>query len=90
MELHVREQIADGELPKGSYELLRGAWLMGEYKRGQAAGITGYKSRAAREVLSSLVKKGYLVSDSEKGPVRLGFPPEATERWLPMLYPEGG
>ena len=89
MELHVREQIADGELPKGSYELLREAWLMGEYKRGQAAGITGYKARAAREVLSILVRKGYLGSDTEKGPVRLLFPARAVERWLPMLYPEG-
>lgn len=87
MRIHIQEEIAFKRLPKGTFELLREAWLMGEFRRGQAAEITQYKERAARDVLSTLLEKGYLVADNERGPVRLGFPPEARERWLPRLYP---
>jgi Fic family protein len=87
MQIHIQEEIALKKLPKGSFELLREAWIKGEFKRGQSADITGYKERAAREILGTLLQKGYLVSDNERGPVRLGFPHEAVERWLPRLYP---
>lgn len=87
MSIHIQEEIALKRLPKGSFELLREAWLTGEFKRGQAAQITGYKERAARDVLTTLLDKGYLVSDNERGPTRLGFPIGAVERWMPRLYP---
>ena len=61
--------------------------MAGEFKRGQAATLTGYKERAARDVLATLLEKGYLVSDNKLAAVRLGFPIEAVERWLPRLYP---
>jgi len=84
--LHVEEMIAMKELPKGSYALLREALLIGEFQRGKAQEITGFKDRAAREVLYALVKKGLLVSDTPRGPVRLGFPVDVVERWFPLLY----
>lgn len=87
MSIHVQEEITLKRLPKGSFELLREAWVAGEFKRGQAAAITGYKERAARDVLTTLLEKGYLVSDNKLAPVRLGFPADAVERWLPKLYP---
>ncbi len=87
LSLHVQEEVALKRLPKGSFALLREAWMAGEFKRGQAATLTGYKERAAREVLTALLEKGYLVSDHKLAPVRLGFPAEAVERWLPRLYP---
>lgn len=87
MRIHVEEMIAMKELPKGSYSLLREALLIGEFERGRAEDITGLKDRAAREVLYSLVKKGLLVSDTPRGPVRLGFPVDVVERWFPLLYP---
>ncbi|MDO9478718.1 MAG: hypothetical protein Q7L07_18565 [Pseudohongiella sp.] len=37
----VQEVIAMKNLPKGSFELLRQAWITGEFKRGQAAAMTG-------------------------------------------------
>jgi len=89
MSIHVQEETAMKRLPKGSFELLREAWVAGEFKRGHAAAITGYKERAARNVLTALLDKGYLVSDNKLAPVRLGFPAEAVERWLPKLYPAG-
>lgn len=87
MRIHVEEMIAMKELPKGSYALLREALLVGEFVRGKVKDITGLKDRAAREVLYVLVKKGLLVSDTPRGPVRLGFPIDVVERWFPLLYP---
>ncbi|MEE8056439.1 MAG: Fic family protein [Pseudomonadales bacterium] len=87
MEIHIKEEIAIKRLPKGSFALLREALYVGEFKRGKAEEITRYQERQAREVLSKLLEKGYLVSATERGPVRLGFPLDAVERWLPKLYP---
>ncbi|VAW80169.1 FIG00987904: hypothetical protein [hydrothermal vent metagenome] len=87
MRIHVEEMIAMKELPKGSYALLREALLVGEFERGNVKDITGLKDRAAREVLYSLIKKGFLVSDTPRGPARLGFPIDVVERWFPLLYP---
>lgn len=85
--IHINEEVEMKNLPKGSFNLLREAWLAGEFKRTRAAEITGYKERAARDILKALIEQGYLVSDTPKGPVRLGFPIEAVERWFPRLYP---
>ena len=87
MRIHVEEMIALKALPKRSYALLREALLTGEFERGKVENITGLKDRAAREILYALVKKGLLVSDTPRGPVRLGFPIDVVERWFPLLYP---
>lgn len=87
MRIHVEEMIAMKELPKGSYALLREALLIGEFDRGKVKEITGLKDRASRDVLYALTKKGLLVSDTPRGPVRLGFPIDVVERWFPLLYP---
>lgn len=87
MRIYIEEEIALKKLPKGSYALLREALLIGEFERGKAAELTGYKERAARDILNALVKKGLLVSDTPKSAVRLGFPIDVVERWFPLLYP---
>ena len=89
IELYARDEVNAERLPKGSLALLREALFVGEFERGKAPEITGYKDRAARKVLSALVKKGLLVSDTPKSAVRLAFPyEEVVERWFPKLYPE--
>ncbi|MBL4589904.1 MAG: Fic family protein [Alphaproteobacteria bacterium] len=88
MRIHIEEEIAMKKLPKGSYSLLREALLVGEFERGKAEELTGYKERAARDVLNALTKRGLLVSNTSRGPVRLGFPIEVVERWFPLLYPD--
>ena len=87
MRIHVEEMIAMKQLPKGSYSLLREALLVGEFERGKVVDITGFKDRAAREIMYALLKKGLLVSDTPRGSVRLGFPIDVVERWFPLLYP---
>jgi hypothetical protein len=67
--------------------LLREALLAGEFERGQAPTVTGYKERMARMVLSQLLDLGLLVSSGPRAPVRLGFPIAVVVRWFPALYP---
>jgi Fic family protein len=87
MKLYVDDEIAAGSLPKGAMGLLREVFLTGEMERGRAAELTGYRERRARDTLSALLDRGLLTPTSPKGPVRLGFPPDVLERWLPNLYP---
>lgn len=87
MRIYVEEEIAFRRLPKGSFPLLREALLIGEFERGRAEELTGYKERMARDVLAELLKKGLLISDGPRAPVRLGFPIDVVERWFPLLYP---
>ncbi|QPJ65547.1 MAG: Fic family protein [Candidatus Nitrohelix vancouverensis] len=87
IEIYSEEEVRARRLPKGSFPLLRESLLAGEFERGKAAGLTGYKDRQARTVLKELLEKGLLTSRSVKGPVRLGFPIGIVERWFPSLYP---
>ncbi|MCL2716190.1 MAG: Fic family protein [Alphaproteobacteria bacterium] len=89
MEIWSKEETAAGRLPKGSWAILQRLILQGEFQRGEAADITGYGERQARSVLSKLIAKGYLISPTTRSSVRLGFPPDAVERWLPNLYQPG-
>ncbi|NJM46385.1 MAG: Fic family protein [Alkalinema sp. RU_4_3] len=86
IEADVAIAIRERELLPGSFALLRAAFLEGEIARGQAALVTGYQDRQARSVLKRLLEQGLLVADSAKGPVRLGFPTVAAQKWLPRLW----
>ena len=68
--------------------LLRDALLRGEFARGDAARITGTSERTARRILGMLVDEKLLVSDTPKGPVRLGLPIHAVGFYFPQLFPE--
>ena len=85
--IYIEEEIAFKNLPKGSYSLLREALLVGEFPRGRVEEITGLGDRTARDVLSALIKKGLLLSDTPRSSVRLGLPIDIVERWFPLLYP---
>lgn len=74
------------QLLSGSFPLLKAAFLQGDIKRGEAAKLTGYQTRQAREVLKRLVEAGLLTSSSPKGPVSLAFPVVAAEQWFPRLW----
>ena len=79
---------SENKLKKESFYLLREALVRGEFPRGEAKRITGLAERTARDILRNLVNEGLLVSDSEKTPVRLGFPVGAAHYWFPNLFPE--
>ena len=86
MEIWCEEETRADRLPKGSWALLREAILAGEFARGKAPDLTGYRERQARTVLTTLIEKGFLVSPTSRAPVRLGFPLTVVDRWFPRLY----
>ena len=50
--------------------------------------MTGLGDRVSTQALSSLLKNGYLSSDSPYGKVRLGIPRHALRFYFPALWPE--
>ncbi len=84
---YVNDEVSVNRLTPGSILLLREAFIAGESARGRAPEITGYKERRGREILSTLLTKGLLVSKGPRATIRLGFPLDVVERWFPLLYP---
>ena len=87
MQLFVEDEARAGRLPKGSFPVLREAFLAGELERGQARELTGYQERMGRTVVSKLLERGLLTSKGPKDTLRLSFPLDVVERWFPRLYP---
>jgi len=81
------QKMIPGALPIKSEAnfLLREAFLVGEFPRGEAARITGLGERTARQVLRLLTDEGLLVSDTPKAPVRLSFSATTATYWFPDL-----
>jgi hypothetical protein len=86
IEIWCEEETRAKRLPRGSWPLLREAALAGEVSRGRAGELTGYETRQARTVLSTLLDRGLLTADAPRSPVRLGFPAAIIDRWFPRLY----
>jgi Fic family protein len=87
MELYIRDEEDAERLPKRSFTVLREAFLSGELDRGRVPGLVDVSERTARRLVSALLDKGLLVSESHRAPLRLGFPLDVVERWFPRLYP---
>jgi Fic family protein len=82
------EEIRLGHLPPKSGSILEAVLYRGELPRGDAAKIVGTGDRQARRIVSALVDKGVLTSESARAPLRLAFPAALASRWLPGLFPE--
>ena len=81
------EEIRLGVLPPKSGSVLEAVLYRGELPRGDAAGVVGTGDRQARRVVSALIEKGVLISDSARAPLRLVFPAALAARWMPGLFP---
>jgi Fic family protein len=86
--LWAEEEIRLKTLPPQSGSLLEAMLYRGELPRADAAGVVGTGDRHARRIVSALVERGILVSDSARAPLRLAFPAGLASRWLPGLFPE--
>ena len=67
--------------------ILRTVATGGETARGEVFRLIGIHPRMGSKVLQTLLEEGLVVSDSPKGPVRIGFPTHAAGYWFPDLYP---
>ena len=86
--LWAEEEIRLGHLPPRSGGILEAVLYRGELPRGEAAAIVGASERQARRIVSALVGRGVLTSESAYAPLRLVFPAVLASRWMPGLFPE--
>ncbi len=86
--LWTEEEIRLDRLPPKSGAILEAVLYRGELPRGDAAGIVGTGDRQARRLVSALIDRGVLVSESTRAPLRLAFPAALASRWMPGLFPE--
>jgi hypothetical protein len=64
-------------------------WLGGHsMERGDFKTMTGLGDRVATTVLTALIKRGLLKSDTPQGKVRFGVPLHALRFYFPSLWPE--
>lgn len=82
------DEIALKSLPPKSASVLEAVLYRGELPRGDVAAIVGTGVRNARRIVSALVARGVLASESARAPLRLAFPAELASRWMPGLFPE--
>ena len=86
--LWTEEEIRLGRLPPKSGAVIEAVLYRGILPRGDAAGIVGTGDRQARRVVSALLERGVLLSESTRAPLRLAFPASLASRWMPGLFPE--
>jgi Fic family protein len=86
--LWAEEEIKLKSLPPRSGRVLEALLYRGELPRGDVAAATGVVDRHARRVVSVLMDRGVLASDSPRAPFRLVFPAALASRWMPGLFPE--
>jgi Fic family protein len=86
--LWAEEEIRVGELPPKSGGILEAILYRGELPRGDAGTAVGTGERQARRIVSALLEKGVLASESQRAPLRLSFPATLAFRWMPGLFPE--
>jgi Fic family protein len=78
-----------GELAPGAAVVLREIFFRGEIARGEVARLMNASARTGQKLTGDLLAKGLVKSNSPKGALRLGFPPEAAAWYFPDLYPAG-
>ncbi len=82
------EEVRLNNLSPKSGSVLEAVLFRGELPRGAVAGIPGVRDRHARRVVSALVARGVLASESTRAPLTLVFPAALASRWMPGLFPE--
>jgi Fic family protein len=86
--LWAEEESRLGELPPKSSSILDAVLYRGELPRGDVDTVVGTGERQARRIVSALVERGVLMSESPRAPLRLAFPAALAPRWVPGLFPE--
>jgi Fic family protein len=86
--LWAEEEIRLDGLPQKSGRILEAVLYRGALPRGEVAPVVGVVDRHARRIVSALIEKGVLTSESPRSPVRLAFPAALASRWMPGLFPE--
>jgi Fic family protein len=86
--LWTEEEIRLDRLPPKSGAILESVLYRGEVPRADTASLVGTGERQGRRIVSALIERGVLLSDSSRAPLRLAFPASLASRWMPGLFPE--
>jgi Fic family protein len=86
--LWAEEEIRLNKLPPKANNILEALLYRGEIPRADAAAIVGTGERQARRVVSALIDRDVVMSESTRAPLRLAFPAALASRWMPGLFPE--
>jgi len=82
------EEVRAETLPQKAGQILEAVLYRGELPRGDVAALLYTSDRSARRVVSALMDRGVLVSQSTRAPLFLAFPAALASRWMPGLFPE--
>lgn len=82
------EEVHAGALPKKAGRILEAILFRGELPRGDVPGLLDASERQGRRVVSALVDRGVVVSESTRAPLCITFPAILATRWMPGLFPE--
>lgn len=67
-------------------KVLRAVFMRGAIPRGMAVEILNMSERSARRIVSALIEKGLLRSQSHRAPLTIGLPIEVLPYYFPDLY----
>ena len=84
----VEEEIRAGQLPARSGQVLEAVLFRGQLPRGDVPSLLGVSDRGGRRVVSALVERGVLASESTRAVLTMTFPAALAARWMPGLFPE--
>ncbi len=84
------EEVRAGTLPAKSGQMLEAVLFRGALPRGDVPALLGGSERASRRVVSALLDRGVLFSESTRAPLFITFPAALAARWMPGLFPEQG
>jgi Fic family protein len=82
------EEVRADSLPAKAGKILEAVLFRGELPRGDVPALLGTGERHTRRVVSALLERGVLVSESSRAPLFLTFPAALAPRWMPGLFPE--
>ena len=82
------EEVRLDALPPKAGSVLEALLYRGELPRGEVGSALGITDRHARRIVSALMAKNVLVSESPRAPLRLAFPATLASRWMPGLFPD--
>jgi hypothetical protein len=68
------EEVRAGTLPAKSGQVLEAVLFRGALPRGHVSGLLGTTDRHGRRVVSALIERGVLASESTRAPLSITFP----------------
>ena len=82
------EEVRANSLPAKAGQVMEAVLFRGELPRGDVPALLGAGERQTRRVVSALMERGVLVSESTRASLFLTFPAMLAPRWMPGLFPE--